>query len=217
MNKSTLMLTLLIAIPAFGGTVKVTGMLAGSTATLELKDADGATLLKQDMADANGDGMVEFGFIGQDKVKDVLVWKTNTDSVRIHYDAKITLGSLPGLEPFFLPTFAALDPSIDLFTIIDVNALLASVNPFTPGEIIPITNGSTPLSSAVTFKDATGFDFPSTPDPFDLALIATFPDFTGDARVDSPDQFVPEPSTMTIFSIAGLSLALATKRRRLLP
>ena len=205
-------LLLQLSVTAYAGLVKVDNMLPGSTASLEVKDKDGGILFKGDMVDVNRDGKVEFGLEKQAQIKDIVIWKINSDQQHVHYDGKVSSLPLPSLEPFALPTFGALSPSIPLFATVDIEAFLAGGNPFSVGQTITITNGLTPLSSAFSFKDFSSVPFPS-PGPFDLSVIPTLPPFTGTARVSSFDSFdpIPEPSTWLLF---GSGTAVVLWRRR---
>jgi hypothetical protein len=202
------LLFLQVAPTAYPGLIKVDNMQQGSTASLEVKDKDGGIIFKGDMVDINQDGKVEFGVQNQGQIKDILVWKKNSDLQQVHYDGKLSSLPLPSLEPFALPTFGAVNPSVALFTTVDVEAFLNAPNPFIAGQTIAITNGITPLSSALSFKDFSGVPFP-TPGPFDLSIIPGLPNFTGTARVSTSfDTFepIPEPSTWLLLGsgVAGV-------------
>lgn len=207
----------LLASPAVAGLLIVTDMLPGSMASVVVTDADGNRILDQVMTDINLDGMVEFGLKDQKRIKDVVVWKTTKDGARIEYEGKFVVASLPSIEPFSFSTFASVDPDRVLLTQIDVNAFLASPNPFVEGSLLSIVNGAVAQSAAVTFRDASSLQFPPT-FPFDPSVLDALPLFNGDARVGAADSMapIPEPSAPWVFALGVLGLfahASAARRR----
>ncbi len=207
-------LVALLASPAVAGLLKVRDMLPGSQASVTVTDADGKTILDQVMTDVDMDGMVEFGLKDQGRIKRVVVWKTNKDGARIEYDGKFVVASLPSIEPFSFPTFASLDPGRLLLAQIDINAFLASPNPFVEGSLLTIVDGAVALSAAVTFRDASSLPFPPT-FPFDPAVLDTLPTFDGVARVAAADSMapIPEPSALWLFAPGVLGMFAHARQR----
>lgn len=145
--------------------------------------------------DVNGDGIVEFGIPRQDHIMvGVSIGKTS-DGRTIVYTIDLNVGgvTLASLEPFDVPTFAAVNPDVDLIAVIDIAGFLAEGNPFSIGNILTVTGGSIPETDRITFKDGTG----QAVDPVDVLnpdFLDSLPEFSGSAEVMPFDTFCELPS-----------------------
>lgn len=141
------------------------------------------------------DGVVKFVIPNQENVSGLSMRKTNPNGRESR--AEIHLSALPSLEPFEVPNFSALDPTIILTYDIDLNAFLAAGNPFTVGQTFSIVNGMSSLTDAIIFRDQLGnlFSGSATVEPFD--------------RFDA----VPEPTTMLLLGTGLAGVAIKTCKR----
>lgn len=180
------LLTICVTSDAFAGLVKVSCD-PGSRVSLFVRRMNGPSDPQQAQTDTNNDGIVEFAVANQNTVKNLFICKA-TDGRRIWYQVNIVVGgaTLVSLEPFKLPTFAAVDGAQTLFTRVDAEDFLGEGNPFTVGQLTTAVGGSISETSTVTFRDGTGL--PDEPD-FSVLDPDTLPDFSGDIEVMPLDCF----------------------------
>ena len=117
------LMALCLSPAVLGGVVKVSCD-RGTRVFLRAEYTDG-TFHREGQNDVNNDGIVEFAVPNQDNVKELGICK-DTDGRRIWFFAKIVVGgaTLVSLEPFKLPTFAAVDGGITLFARVDLEDFL---------------------------------------------------------------------------------------------
>lgn len=144
-----------------------------------------------------GDGFVTITVPNQEKVLHIFIDKVNQDGRRDRAKYVFPNSPLPALEPFRVPEFAALDPGIVLTSDINVNAFLATANPFTVGQTFSVVHGMSTLSDAIIFTDEFG-------NPFNgIVIVEPFVEFVP----------VPEPTTLVLFAtgLAGVAIKMRKK------
>lgn len=105
-----------------------------------------------------------------------------------------------------------------LLATIDAAEYALSGNPFTEGDILPVTNGTAAGASGVVFRDASalfvGGSFFDVFVDLDPTILNGLPRYTGDAQVLPSIAFRPLPAPATLaLMVLGLS-GLAWARRR---
>jgi len=164
--------------------------------------------------DENNDGKVEFGLGSLDEEKKIGIVRVIkiSDGGTVDGEGKLNENgnTLASLEPFEFPSFSA---SIVLVTVLDAVAFLQTTNPFTVDQLLNVMNGTIAESSAVIFKDGS-----SIPDlaNFSSDLIASLPNYTGEAKVTSFDSVepVPEPATWLGITLAAAAATGNAARRK---
>lgn len=204
----------------------------GTTARVAWSDVNDPSPLplgNTSVFDSDGDGIVQFTIPPADMALPSLVislcWPGNfsggiTDVAMqgtVSFTAPISV-----FVPFRFVGFSSQDTSIRLVAQVVVEQLLADGGAdvlFDPGEVLPITNGSTVGTSAITFRN--GSSLSADPQVRILQLLnpvtlSSLPLFTGNAIVESigidtltPIDTIapiPEPSSLLLLSTGILGL-----------
>jgi len=199
------------------GNVVVQNADLNSTVRVFAEDANGDTIDTQAATVKDATKPVEFGLSPevQKKTTSVFVCKDNQGR-RIWFRLRFTTGmtTLALAEPFQVPTFADAASAAALVADVNVSAL-SSVTPFvgapfTVGQSVPVTNGSIPQTSAITFKNGSSLGSP----PGDLNQLrdpnafAALPNFSGTAQVVSYDDFLMPGGIPTLSEWGLLTLVV---------
>ena len=200
-----------LSIPslAWAGTVQIDGMKKGSQAVIKTYGANGKIISTITINDTKQDGKVAVEITQQDKVNKIVIYKLDVNGKRQIENGKFNTTSLLQVEPFLMPSFLAVDPALGVLASFDVNAFLAQPNPFTLNQILSVNDGLIAQTTAITFKDPTNLGFPPD-EPFDVALLDSLPNYTGNVLVGPSTQFapIPEPSTFALLGLGLLGLML---------
>jgi hypothetical protein len=205
-----------VSIPSLAGAgiVEITGMKKGSQAAVNTYDQNNKLLSSTTINDTNNDGKVAVEVPQQDKTRRIVTIKLDVNSKRVVENGRLKTTTMLPLEPFQLPSFLPIDPALALQATFDVNAFLAQPVAFTPGQIIPVSNGVIAQTPFITFQDPSGLTLPPV-EPFDVTMLDTLPGYTGNVLVGSPTLFapIPEPSTFALLGAGLLGLMLAVRWR----
>lgn len=184
---------LVLPFSVHAGTITITGAQPFSTATITYNDGSSTPVPVTLTVDALGTASyVATKFIQENafNIKKTYIPAgqapaTNTEK------ASFVAGTLPILEPFDLPNFAAVVP-MDLLWEINVNAFLNEAISFSLGQNLTVIGGVISETSTIFF-----------------------PGFSGDVVVTSFDNFyVPEPTSMTLL-IIGIIVFFVFKKKLL--
>src|SRR6476469_3375646 len=174
MRPSRLLLVVLaaVSIPSLAGAgiVEITGMRKGSQAAVNTYDQNNKLLSSTTINDTNNDGKVAVEVPQQGKTRRIVTIKLDVNSKRVVENGRFKTTSMLPLEPFQLPSFLPMDSALALQATFDVNAFLAQSVAFTPGQIIPVSNGVIAQTPFITFQDPSGLTLPPV-EPFDVTVL----------------------------------------------
>ena len=127
-------------------------------------------------------------------------------------------GGLDAFAGFELPLFGGTNPALSVLAVVDVPALFASGDPFTLGETLSVVNGSSALSNAIQFFDATSLgsaiDTNAVTALADPAVLAGLPLLTGTVVVDFPAAVAPEPRPLLLLPLGVAAIIVYGPLRR---
>jgi PEP-CTERM motif len=203
-----------IPSPSWSGTVRIDGMKKNSQAAIKTYGENGKIISTITINDTDGDGKAAVEITQQDKIKKIVIFKLDINGKRQIENGKFTATSLLQTEPFMLPSFLAVDPALSVLASFDVEAFLAQINPFTPGQFVSVTDGAIAQTAAIVFKDPTGLGFPPD-EPFDVATLDSLPNYTGSVMAGPLTQFVPipEPGTLALVGLGLMGAMLGSRLR----
>jgi hypothetical protein len=201
--------------PALAGTINISGADPGSVVGIGVKYNNGGKLVTGETADANGN--VSFFIPDQDNIKiDVICADVQGET---RYVENSFAAAVTTLEPFSIPSFLGIGAGSTLVAVVDIVAFLAAGNPFTLNQTIDISNGMTPLTSAIVFRSGSGLPAGSEIDSLlEESIVASLPLFNGSAVVGPADVHaaaVPEPSYAWVALVIAAVLAKRKQPGRL--
>ena len=203
-----------LSIPSLvgAGTVQIDGMKKGSQAAIKTYGENDKIISTITINDTNQDGKAAVEITQQDKVRRIAIYKLDVNGKRQIENGKFNTTSLLQVEPFLMPSFLAVDPALSVLASFDINAFLAQPSPFTPGQILPVNDGLIAQTTAVTFKDPTNLGFPPD-EPFDITLLDSLANYTGNVLVGASTQFapIPEPTTSAFLGLGLLCVMLGIR------
>ncbi len=176
----------------------------GSTAYLGYTPEGGITTTLV-ARDGDRDGIVEFEIPAAAQESLTGLWIVRSlDGKREAIRLIVPEGMMSELEPFDVPSFAAVDPPGALLASIQLRPFLAEGNQFFPGDLLQVLNGSIHQTATVRFQDASVLP----DDPGDLLFDENFvnaqPAYTGLAQTQQPHRFralldtIPPTATLRV-------------------